>query len=93
MFFKRKNKQHRATLPEFSFCEASIKGLQSWVNVLPRTNIRAMANQLIVAGKELTASNCQLSQLLTVLDILNEPITTVASGLLTQRNMHCQRRE
>lgn len=84
MFFKRKNKQQKGTLPEFSFCEPSIKGLQSWVSVLPRTNIRAMTNQLIVAGKELTASNCQLSQLLTVLDILNEPITTVASGLLTQ---------
>ena len=67
MFFKRKNKQRKHTLPEFSFCEPSIEGLRSWVNVLSRTNIRAMANQLIVAGKEITASNCQLSQLIAVI--------------------------
>ena len=85
MFFKRKNKQRKHTLPEFSFCEPSIEGLRSWVNVLPRTNIRAMANQLIVAGKELTASNCQLSQLIAVLEILGEPIMTITSGLLRQQ--------
>ena len=85
MFFKRKNKQRKHALPEFSFCEPSIEGLRSWVNVLPRTNIRAMANQLIVAGKELTASNCQLNQLIDVLDILGEPIMTVTSGLLRQQ--------
>ena len=85
MFFKRKNKQHKQVLPEFSFCEPTIEGLRSWVNVLPRTNIRAMANQLIVAGKELTASPCELNQLVDVLDILGEPIMTVMSGLLRQQ--------
>ena len=85
MFFKRKNKQHKQVLPEFSFCEPTIEGLRSWVNVLPRTNIRAMANQLIVAGKELTASHCELKELIDVLDILGEPIMTVSSGLLRQQ--------
>ena len=85
MFFKRKNKLRQKALPEFSFCEANVEGLRSWVNVLPRRNIRAMANQLIVAGKELTASNCQLNQLVAVLEILGEPIMTVSSGLLTQQ--------
>ena len=85
MFFKRKNKLRQKTLPEFSFCEPSVEGLRSWVNVLPRRNIRAMANQLIAAGKELTASNCQLNQLIAVLEILDEPIMTVSSGLLTQQ--------
>ena len=85
MFFKRKNKLRQKALPEFSFCEANTEGLRSWVSVLPRRNIRAMANQLIVAGKELTASNCQLNQLVAVLEILGEPIMTVSSGLLTQQ--------
>ncbi|MBT5922430.1 MAG: hypothetical protein HOH29_01735 [Cellvibrionales bacterium] len=85
MFFKRKNKQRKHTLPQFSFCEPSIEGLRSWVNVLPRTNIRAMSNQLIVAGKELTASNWQLSQLIAVLEILDEPIMTITNGLLRQQ--------
>ena len=44
-----------------------------------------MANQLIVAGKELTASHCELKQLIDVLDILGEPIMTVSSGLLRQQ--------
>ena len=88
MFFKRKNKLRQKALPEFSFCEPSIEGLRSWVNILPRSNIRAMANQLIVAGKELTASHCELSQLLAVLDILGEPIMTVSSGLLQQKIRH-----
>lgn len=85
MFFRWKKKQRKHALPEFSFCEPSIEGLRSWVNVLPRTNIRAMANQLIVAGKELTASHCQLNQLIDVLDILAEPIMTTSSGLLRQQ--------
>lgn len=85
MFFKRKNKLRQKALPEFSFCEANTEGLRSWVSVLPRRNIRAMVNQLIVAGKELTASNCQLNQLIAVLEILDEPIMTVSSGLLTQK--------
>ena len=85
MFFRWKKKQRKHALPEFSFCEPSIEGLRSWVNVLPRSNIRAMANQLIVAGKELTASNCQLNQLIDVLDILGEPIMSTTSGLLRQQ--------
>lgn len=88
MFFKRKNKLRQKALPEFSFCEPSIEGLRTWVNILPRSNIRAMANQLIMAGKELTISHCELNQLIAVLDILGEPILTVSNGLLRQEVKH-----
>jgi len=85
MIFRWKKKQRKHALPEFSFCEPSIEGLRSWVNALPRTNTRAMANQLIVAGKELSTSNCQLNQLIDVLDILGEPILSTANSLLRQQ--------
>lgn len=84
MLFSRKNKQRRSAMPAFSFCEQNAEGLKAWVSVLPRTDTKALANRLMQAGKELASSDCQLPQVLTVLDILSEAINTAASNLANQ---------
>lgn len=84
MLFSRKNKQRRSEMPAFSFCEPSADGLRAWVSVLPRTDTKALANQLMRAGQELSSSDCQLPQVLTVLDILSEAISTAAGNLINQ---------
>lgn len=82
MLFSRKNKQRQ--MPAFSFCEQSAEGLKTWVSILPRRDTKALVKQLIKAGRELTASKCQLTQALIVIDILAEPLMTAANGLLSE---------